>query len=383
MSWKLATSADIGQLRAEIAASPRIALDTEFHAERRYLPQLFLVQLRTEAGRTWLIDALDPNVLPAIAADLVGSDWIVHGGAQDLRILLPLCGGLPARVHDTQVAAGLLGHRFPAGFGDVIERWLGRSIDKAITLSDWSKRPLAREQLEYAASDVEWLHPLWDRLAAEAAAKGRSDLLSLACSEARDAAISPPPPDWRRLPASVILDGDGAAALEALVAWREDLARVTDTPSRVILGDALLIELARRRPDSRQAMSANRKISKSLVREHGDAIVETLAAARASGRRPAVILHGSPASRRLAFLGALASVLGDLGGWATGLVLPPGPLEELAVLADPKPPSIDRILGWRAALVGPEMASALAGGLSLRLVGGEVQVGVEPDATAS
>lgn len=375
MTWKLATPADVGQLRAELAASPRIAIDTEFHAERRYLPQLFLVQVRTEAGRTWLIDPLDGQVLPAIAPDLAKPDWIVHGGAQDLRILLPLCGALPPRVLDTQIAAGLLSHRFPAGFGDVMERWLGRSIDKAVTLSDWSRRPLAREQLEYAASDVEWLLPLWDRLAEEAVARGRTELVLRACAEARDAAITPPAPDWRRLPASVILDPDGAAALEALVAWREDLARLTDTPPRVLMSDPLLIELARRRPESRQAMGANRKISKALVREHGDAIVATLAAARASGRQPAVIPHGSPASRRLAFLGALASVLGDLGGWATGLVLPPGLLEELAVLDDPTPPAIERVLGWRAPLVGSEMASALAGGLALRLVGGEVLVG--------
>ena len=52
--------------------------------------------------------------------------------------------------------------------GVVCERELGIELDKTEQTSDWSRRPLSKRQLAYAALDVEVLPPLWDRLQMQA-----------------------------------------------------------------------------------------------------------------------------------------------------------------------------------------------------------------------
>ncbi len=86
-----------------IRGARRLALDTEFHAERRFLPELMLVQIATKPGEVWLLDpqAIDPA--PALQA-ITTQELIVHGGSQDLRLIGAL-GAAPQRILDTQQSA--------------------------------------------------------------------------------------------------------------------------------------------------------------------------------------------------------------------------------------------------------------------------------------
>ena len=59
MSHRTARPDDVRAFLDELRRCTRIAVDTEFHAERRYLPQLHLVQIQVDGGRTWLFDAND------------------------------------------------------------------------------------------------------------------------------------------------------------------------------------------------------------------------------------------------------------------------------------------------------------------------------------
>jgi ribonuclease D len=374
MTWRLATLSDVPTLRAELSSAPRIGIDTEFHAERRWLPQLYLVQFAVEGGHTWVVDPMDANLFREIADVLASPTWILHGGQQDLRVLVPICGRLPPAVLDTQIAAAFAGHRFPANFAEVLSRWLGQAIEKGETMSDWSKRPLTAEQLEYAASDVAWLLALWDRLAEHLEAHGRTRQCEQACADQANLALETVKPDWRRIPAVAVLDRTQAACLRELVAWREEVARITDTPSRVLVADALLADLARKMPESRQALSVNRRLSKSLVRDFSDGLLGAIARARAlpPEQRPEVIRHGSAASRRLAFLGAVAEILGDAEGWAHGLVLPRPLLEQIAIDPPADRPALAGVLGpWRDEIAGNALFDCLTGARGLRLRGGE------------
>ena len=355
--------------RSAIAASTRVAIDTEFHAERRYHPQLYLIQVATPDGRTWIIDPLDAGILGAAVETLAEPDWVVHGGAQDLRLLAPLCGRLPAQVHDTQIAAAFAGHRYPAGFGELTERWLGVVVDKGESLSDWSRRPLTDEQLRYAAADVSSLLALWDAIVAAATAAGFGAIVADACREAR-AAAGEPIPDWRRIPAAVVLDARGAAILDALVRWREGAASETDLPARALVSDAALIDLARRRPTDRAGLLANRKTPKPVVRSHGDALLAAIRAGLAlpEDALPAVVPHRSGAARRVAVLAALCEIAGDRAGWAHALVTPRSVLD--AIAAHP-PGSRAELAGrwaqWQDATAGDLLWAALQGRLAITM----------------
>lgn len=97
----------------ELASCEAYALDTEFHRERTYFPQLALIQLAWQGGIA-LVDPLAVDVSP-LARLLEGPGLaVVHAAEQDLEVLEKACGTVPTRLFDTQIAAGFLGQVSPS-----------------------------------------------------------------------------------------------------------------------------------------------------------------------------------------------------------------------------------------------------------------------------
>ena len=158
----LARPKDYPAAMREIARAEWVGLDTEFHAERRWLPRLFLLQVQVPGGTTWLFDPLEDGGIRPLGDLLCERPWVVHAGHQDMRILHAWFGRLPEVVLDTQIASGLLGLHYPQGFSSLVHERLGREVEKREQLSDWSRRPLDQKQIDYAAADVVLLEPLWE-----------------------------------------------------------------------------------------------------------------------------------------------------------------------------------------------------------------------------
>ena len=131
---------------------PNYAIDTEFHREKTYFPQLALVQIKVEE-ETFLLDA--PRISPSALADLFRNDAvaILHAAQQDLEVLALACGAKPELIFDTQIAAGFVGYSTPS-LASLVQRELNISLPKGDRLTDWLRRPLTSDQCSYAASDV-------------------------------------------------------------------------------------------------------------------------------------------------------------------------------------------------------------------------------------
>lgn len=375
---RLASPDDLVAAAQAIAAASRVAVDTEFHAERRYLPRLYLVQIHVPGVGTWLVDPLEPGRLTALASALRSVPWIVHGGAQDLRLLHTALGGVPERVLDTQVAAGLIDTLFPAPFGVLVEQHLGLAIAKTATLSDWSRRPLASEQLRYASEDVELLPPLWDALERRLEALGRRAYAEAACAEARrDALEGPTAEGWREIAVASSLSPKQAAVLEELYTWREAVARADDQPPRSVLGDAVLGELARRQPATLEALAADRRMPKAVVKRLGPEIIERIAraGARPAWAWPALCLRGTASWRAAGALQTFVEAHARDARYAPRLVFPRAVAEALAVAATPDRAAVAAALGpWRDAVCGDVVSDALSGRATLRLADGDVRI---------
>ena len=107
------TTADLVALVDRLLAEPRYAMDTEFHRERTYYPRLALVQLAWPGG-TALVDPLALDITE-LARLLDGPGLaVLHAAQQDLDVLTHACGTVPARLFDTQLAAGFLGYSTPS-----------------------------------------------------------------------------------------------------------------------------------------------------------------------------------------------------------------------------------------------------------------------------
>src|SRR6185312_9709796 len=107
------------------------------------------------------IDPIAVRDLGALAAPLTapGIVKVMHASRQDLEVLLPAVG-LVRPVFDTQIAAALAGFAAQVGYAELTRRLLGVDLPKAHTRTDWSRRPLSPEQIEYALDDVRYLVPL-------------------------------------------------------------------------------------------------------------------------------------------------------------------------------------------------------------------------------
>ena len=194
----------------------RYAIDTEFHRERTYFPQVALIQLTWDGGEVVLIDPLEVDLKP-LAALLDGDGvCVVHAGVQDLEVLDLSCGTIPARIFDTQIAAGFLGVS-TGSLASLLDRFMGISLPKGDRLTDWLRRPLTDDQLRYAASDVEHLLELTDILQAKLA---RS------------------------------LKGQAYRVATSLAAWREQRAAERNTPVRQVLSDLGIVAVAQQAPSS-------------------------------------------------------------------------------------------------------------------------------------
>lgn len=366
-------------LRSQLATADRIAIDTEFHAERRYVPELFLVQVQVPGADAWIIDPLVDGALEDLAEALVAVPWIVHGGSQDVRLLSRALGSIPDEVLDTQIGSGLCGPRFPQGYGALVQEHLGITLPKAATLSDWSKRPLSPQQLDYAIDDVTRLHALWGAIEKRLIARDRLEIARQACREAALAAVGPPDPvdAWRRFGAAEGMRPNQLAVLREVAGWREATAQANNVPPRAVLSDGIVVELAKRPPPDGDRILANRRFPRG-ARKHVPDLVECVrrGLAIAESDAPRCVHRYSGPWRTAATLKAWALTQGHDDQWASSLVLPDRLIGDLALSRPSGRSDLAEQLGpWRDALLGDALWELLSGRLVLAIDAGAVRIG--------
>ncbi|RZU61176.1 HRDC domain-containing protein [Zhihengliuella halotolerans] len=224
------------------------AVDAERASGYRYGQRAFLVQVRREGAGTWLIDPEAFEDLKPIDEALRGVEWILHAATQDLPCLADV-GMHPDALFDTELAARIAG--LPrVGLGAVVESLLGLALAKEHSAADWSKRPLPKPWLTYAALDVEILVDLRAELAELLEADGK---LSFALEEfeAIRLAGSPAPRQdpWRRLSGlHGLRDRRQLAAARELWYERESLAENRDVAPGRIIPDKSIVAAAKTMP---------------------------------------------------------------------------------------------------------------------------------------
>ena len=243
----------LAELCHTLELAGRFALDTEFVGERTYLPRLCLVQIAT----TEIIALIDTQAVTNL--DLLWNlvcdpavEVVLHAAREDLR--LAFYGSdkrLPQNIFDTQVAGGLIGlPSYPLSYARLVEALMGVKLNKGETRSEWDRRPLTPAQLEYARDDVRYLLPVADKMQRLLEKLGRSAWMReemIRFSEARTYETNPDEA-YLRLRGVRGFTARPTALLRSVTAWREREARDRDVPTRSLLRDEALIDLAQRPP---------------------------------------------------------------------------------------------------------------------------------------
>lgn len=339
-----------------------LTVDTEFLRIDTYRPKLCLVQVG-DGRDAWVIDSLAISDLSPLFERLndPGTVKVFHAASQDLEIFAQLTGRCPAPIFDTQLAAALLGLGDQLGYAGLVEKRLGIVIDKSLSRTDWSKRPLRQAEIDYAAADVTHLATLYPPLLAELRAAGREEwLLEDALRMAEPSTYETRPEDaWKRLRGLARLEPRAQHLAARLAAWRETQAQERNRPRGWILDDEAVYRLAERRPAAVEQLAALNLLPPKTLERHGARLIELLAEPLPTPL-VALALDERLAPEQKARLQRLQDATRKA---AEALQLPPGllaPRAELeSVLVSGAAAPVRVLGGWRRKAVGEALLQAL------------------------
>jgi ribonuclease D len=271
----------LDQLASTLALAPVVAVDTESNSLHAYRERVCLIQISTLVA-DYIVDPIALPDLRALAPVFANPDQqkILHAAENDLVCLRRDFQFEFANVFDTMTAARTLG--WPqVGLAAILNTQFGVTMDKKYQRSDWGRRPLSSEQLEYARLDTHYLAALRDKQFDELTSSGRwpeahEEFQRLARGrDEGDAVGSAPPAFWRVKGARDLLPQQ-AALLDLLFTYREREAERLDRPPFKVMAEASLMELTRRAPRRQEELRGVPGMSPDQVRRHGEALLHAI-----------------------------------------------------------------------------------------------------------
>ena len=273
------TTEKLEAFMGKLSAAKWLALDTEFLREKTYYAKLCLIQIEADGHRA-CVDPLSIDDLSSLTDVLNDPEItiVLHAAHQDMEILLQLSGKTPTPVFDTQVAAAVLGLGDTMAYARLVEQMLGVAIDKSQVRTDWSRRPLKEAQLKYAIDDVRYLAQIYPMMLEKLESQNRLEWLDKDFAKASDPetyAINANQ-RWKKIRGNQVLKRPQLAILRELAAWRENLAEKKDLPRKWIIGDDILIDLARQNPKNSQEIGQIRGINADRTKKYHQTWLELL-----------------------------------------------------------------------------------------------------------
>ncbi|AYG94262.1 ribonuclease D [Brevundimonas naejangsanensis] len=169
-----------GDLPDDLDLGPEVAIDSETMGLRFRRDPLCVVQLSSGDGNAHVVrlnrPAYDcPNLKRLLADPKVLK--LFHFGRFDIAMFQLHLGVEVAPVYCTKIASKLARtYTDRHGLKDVAKELAGVDMSKAQQSSDWGSAELSQAQLDYAASDVLYLHAIKERLNEMLVREGRMEL---------------------------------------------------------------------------------------------------------------------------------------------------------------------------------------------------------------
>jgi ribonuclease D len=156
-----------------------VAIDTETLGLNPHRDRLCVVQISPGDGTADVIQIAPgqreaPNLVSLLRNN--GIAKLFHYGRFDLAVLYNAFGVMAEPVFCTKIASRLTRtYTDRHGLKDICAELIGVNLSKIQQSSDWGADQLTPEQIEYAASDVLYLHKLREVLAARLTRDGRAN----------------------------------------------------------------------------------------------------------------------------------------------------------------------------------------------------------------
>jgi ribonuclease D len=292
-------------------APTTIGLDTEFMRVDTFLPRLALVQIEID-GRIALIDPttdIDPAPLAAVLADPVRV-CVMHSASEDLEAFATWSCSI-AQLFDTQIAASFAGLGAGLGYQKLVRELVGIDVPKAETRSDWLRRPLSTEQLEYAAQDVVHLPALHAQLSERVAKRGYGAWLAEECASMLERARKrePDPEPQVAMRGAAEWSRERQALLRRVLRWRDATARTVNRPRSWLLDDAHALDLCARPLQGADELVERTKGQRALRGPQRSELLDVLNAPLAADELEFTPIPRAPSPREKATIAAMKDIV--------------------------------------------------------------------------
>ena len=248
-----------------------IGVDLEADSLYHYFEKVCLLQIVTESD-SYILDPLALRDLSALRPVFSNPDIrkVFHGADYDIRSLHRDFGFQVNNLFDTQLACQFLGLR-ETGLEAVLRIRFQVELNKKFQRADWSRRPLPLEMVEYAAMDGRYLIPLARMLERELEEKKRLSWVEEECLLMTRVRFTAPnhAPLFLKVKGAGHLDPRSLAVLEVLLKFREAQAQKSDLPPFKVIGNESLLEMAIKKPLSREEMETGMALSRKQIDRYG------------------------------------------------------------------------------------------------------------------
>lgn len=309
-------SKSVAEICERFSTADFVCVDTEFMRENTYWPILCLVQIsdgKEAAAIDPLAEGIDLTPLLDLMTDNEDVLKIFHAGGQDVEIIVNLTGKTPHPIFDTQIAMMAISQSEQIGYANLVDAWLGITVDKGARFTDWSRRPLTDRQIEYAIGDVTYLAEIFPKMLDKLVETGRGGWLDIEMEKL--ATVSNYQTDletiWKRVRAPS-RNAQVLGRLKALAAWRETEAQHKDIPRGRIMRDETLADIAGNPPKQQGDLAKVRGLSSAWKQNDiGQRMMKVIADAEPlpADEMPAKNKRGAPLGKEGALVADLLKLL--------------------------------------------------------------------------
>jgi len=332
------------QMVDDLAAQPRVAVDTESNSLHAFREQVCLLQF-SSLTTDYLVDPLALRDLSLLAPIFANPkiEKVFHAAEYDLICLRRDFSFTFANLFDTMQAARVLG--YPAvGLDRLLGEKFNIKMDKRHQKANWAARPLTQDQIHYARLDTHYLFSLRDVLEQELRERER---LEFALEDFYRACF----PDeqkrsnggasWERFSGRKDLSLRELTIVSYLCKWRDKEAEKLNRPPYKVVMDDVFVALAKNPPEQKVDLSAA-GLSEKQIKLWGD---QVLSAIRHGAEAPLVERKQAERKddailRRLEKLKAWRKSVGLEMKVESDIILPK---PYLGILAENPPKSLDEL----------------------------------------
>jgi ribonuclease D len=358
-----------------------LAVDTEFINDNRYFTSLEIIQLATPNGDFFIVDfqrlsrqSDGRDALADFWDVLLSSDreLVFHACLEDVRVIIQSSDRRPDNIFDTQVAFSLIDHNLQIGYLDLVRKELGEEFDKGPQMMDWSKRPLRPEMVEYALNDVRYLIQMYHQLYDKLEAKNRQGWMTDLMREILEGVRMPSPESaWENVKGANSLQGHQINALQHLAEWREEEAMRRNMPTGRVVGDDILVAIARKKPKNFASLErTTRRLTRGMMNQFGDSLLRCVEYALdeepAKRERQPSREKGENSKALASMLGAYSDAVARKHKMARQRLVKSSELSDLAgKTVEGLEARLPVLQGWRRDLLGDDLLKIVQGELSM------------------